>query len=36
VAQLIGVLQKAGLTRIAFVTEATDAAGAMATPPGKP
>ncbi len=37
VAQLIGILQKAGLTRIAFVTEAADAGPAPApTSPGKP
>ncbi len=36
VAQLIGVLQKAGLTRIAFVTEASEAVGAAAAPAGKP
>ena len=36
VAQLIGVLQKAGLTRIAFVTEASEASGAPAAPAGQP
>jgi biopolymer transport protein TolR len=35
VAELIGVLQKAGLNRIAFVTEAPDAAGAAATAASK-
>ena len=34
VAQLIGILQKAGLTRIAFVTEAAE--GVPAPVPGKP
>ena len=33
VAQLIGILQKAGLTRIAFVTEAAEAAEAADAPP---
>jgi len=35
VAELIGVLQKAGLNRIAFVTEAPDAAGAAAAAASK-
>ena len=35
VAQLIGILQKAGLTRIAFVTEAPDGKPA-GTPPAQP
>lgn len=33
VAELIGLLQKAGLNRIAFVTEAAPADGAAPTPP---